>query len=295
MKALGVRSVKLPGDPNVSQITWSPDGLRLLFHFTNRADGVMVVDRNGFHPIRLAYPAADRAAWSPDGESVAVRFTPRIDADGIYVYSFVKDQLRALYLQPNLGSFAWSPFGDQLAVVDQYQKLLLIDAITGDVATTLAEEIGFPTIRWLSSTAEVTCVTSDRRLIVLSPRGHLQEFLCYVDDHIWSEHDDLAVLTSDHQHDQHWLVLKRKGQHSRRFMVRNAKLSFVGDGSRLYVAGEVRTDFYWHQGLYWIDEENKVHTLFRDDEFSVIDCAISPDGEVLAIIDKLHRLHLYNL
>ena len=119
---------------------FSPDGRRLLY----RSDrGIMVARADGSRPRRLTDNPNDFApAWAPGGDRVAFsRATVR--GGGLYVIRPDGSGRRRLLAQQT-AEVAWSPSGDQLAVVADvklpgpylsFERKILIMSLDGSILT----------------------------------------------------------------------------------------------------------------------------------------------------------------
>ena len=114
-------------------LAFSPDGRRLAY---TSGSGIMVSRANGSRPRRLTRGYDDSApAWSPNGAAVAFIRPGDLPGTGLYVVRANGSGRQRLLAQP-IAQLAWSPSGDQLAVVTTSLSgppLILVVGLDGSV------------------------------------------------------------------------------------------------------------------------------------------------------------------
>ena len=158
---------------NLWDITWSPDSKKFAYSsniFGNR--DVYMVDVQARSITRLTNLASDESpwSWSPDGSRILLYNTPILrimNADG--------SGFRNLDSPPNVDTLEWSPDGRQIAFVERYISMGLLDADGGTPIYFQLEAAPEPYIDWSPDGARLAFMQwnsgSDYSLMVVNADG----------------------------------------------------------------------------------------------------------------------------
>jgi Tol biopolymer transport system component len=239
----GSHLVPLAEVNDYSSLDWSPDGKRIVYTMNVRT--INVVDTDGTHQRELT--AGYDPHWSPDGRTIAFR-----REDGLYSINPDGSNL-ALTLQANISSFAWSPDGSHIAIVQTAgqqqgpEKIVIIPAQpSADQHVTISDQLYVDRLAW-------------------SPDGKKIAFTGNVDQY---RDGGVYLIGSD-------------GSGLRKFTDNSdGTPSWGPDGETLVFAAWVP------DGKTVVSIRNLKHGTARNLDYEVwLEVALSPDGQTIAMVN----------